>query len=177
MLPPDELVDERPRRWLGPRRRRRGRIPEGVHVIMIVRSARTGAPKIRHDSSRNYARDIDSRRGASSTTTRLWGCFPKRDSTPDPSCCDPVRARRRRLCPERGCRSCPIQATRVAMRIVMTLLARNEADIVDAQIAFHLAAGVDFVIATDNRIRGRHDGDPRAPRTRRPTAPHPRGRR
>jgi hypothetical protein len=32
----------------------------------------------------------------------------------------------------------------------MTLLARNEADIVDSQIAFHLAAGVDFVIATDN---------------------------
>lgn len=32
----------------------------------------------------------------------------------------------------------------------MTLLVRNEADIVDAQIAFHLHAGVDFVIATDN---------------------------
>jgi hypothetical protein len=33
----------------------------------------------------------------------------------------------------------------------MTLLARNEADIVDAQISFHLHAGVDFVVATDNR--------------------------
>jgi hypothetical protein len=32
----------------------------------------------------------------------------------------------------------------------MTLLVRNEADIMDAQIAFHLNAGVDFVIATDN---------------------------
>ncbi len=33
----------------------------------------------------------------------------------------------------------------------MTLLVRNEADLVDAQIAFHLRAGVDFVVATDNR--------------------------
>src|SRR3990172_9558556 len=37
------------------------------------------------------------------------------------------------------------------MRLVMTLLARDEADIVDAQIAFHLNAGVDFVVAIDNR--------------------------
>jgi hypothetical protein len=37
------------------------------------------------------------------------------------------------------------------MIVVMTLLVRDEADIVDEQISFHLAAGVDFVIATDHR--------------------------
>ncbi len=37
------------------------------------------------------------------------------------------------------------------MKIAMTLLARDEADVVDAQIAYHLDAGVDVVVATDNR--------------------------
>ena len=32
----------------------------------------------------------------------------------------------------------------------MTLLVRDEADIIDEQISFHLAAGVDFVVATDH---------------------------
>ncbi len=37
------------------------------------------------------------------------------------------------------------------MKLVMTLLVRDEADVVDAQIAFHLNAGIDYVVATDNR--------------------------
>src|SRR5947207_14890834 len=36
------------------------------------------------------------------------------------------------------------------MKVVMTLLVRNEADIVDEHIGFHLAVGVDLVIAADN---------------------------
>jgi len=37
------------------------------------------------------------------------------------------------------------------MKVVMTLRTRDEADIVDSQISFHLNAGVDFVVATDHR--------------------------
>jgi hypothetical protein len=36
------------------------------------------------------------------------------------------------------------------MKLVMTLLVRDEADIVAANIDFHLARGVDFIIAMDN---------------------------
>jgi hypothetical protein len=36
------------------------------------------------------------------------------------------------------------------VKLVMTLRARNEADILDAQLSFHLNAGVDFVVAIDN---------------------------
>ena len=39
------------------------------------------------------------------------------------------------------------------MKLVETLVVRDEADIVDAQIAYHLNAGVDFVIATDHESK------------------------
>ena len=37
------------------------------------------------------------------------------------------------------------------MKVVMTLLVRDEVDIVESWLAFHLSAGADFVVATDNR--------------------------
>jgi hypothetical protein len=36
------------------------------------------------------------------------------------------------------------------MKLVMTLLVRDEADVLDEQLAFSFAAGVDFVVATDH---------------------------
>ncbi|WP_375497094.1 glycosyltransferase family 2 protein [uncultured Jatrophihabitans sp.] len=41
------------------------------------------------------------------------------------------------------------------MRLVLTLLVRDEVDVVAAMIEHHLAAGVDFIVATDN---GSQDG-------------------
>lgn len=37
------------------------------------------------------------------------------------------------------------------MRLAATLLVRDEADVVDAQLTFHLSAGVDIVVATDHK--------------------------
>ena len=59
--------------------------------------------------------------------------------------------RARRAHPRRAGAGQDRPPSRGAMKLVMTLLVRDEADIVDEQIAFHLDAGVDFVVATDNR--------------------------
>ena len=37
------------------------------------------------------------------------------------------------------------------MKIVMTIAVRNEADIIEENLRYHLGAGVDFIIATDHR--------------------------
>jgi hypothetical protein len=39
------------------------------------------------------------------------------------------------------------------MTLVMTLLARDEIDVIDSWLAFHLNAGADLVVATDNRSK------------------------
>jgi hypothetical protein len=36
------------------------------------------------------------------------------------------------------------------MKLVMTLVVRDEADVIESQLAYHLGAGVDFVLATDH---------------------------
>jgi hypothetical protein len=36
------------------------------------------------------------------------------------------------------------------VQLALTLLAKNETDVIDANIAYHLGAGVDFIVATDN---------------------------
>ena len=35
------------------------------------------------------------------------------------------------------------------MKIVMTIVAQGAADVLDAHLAFHLNAGVDFIVAAD----------------------------
>ena len=43
-----------------------------------------------------------------------------------------------------------LKAQTAKTRLVMTLLVRNEADVIEGNLRFHLDHGVDFIIATDN---------------------------
>ena len=63
------------------------------------------------------------------------------------------------------------------MKLVMTLLARDEIDIVDSWLAFHLNAGADFVDRDRQPFGGRHDRDPRALRPLRARPPDSRAGR
>ena len=56
---------------------------------------------------------------------------------------------------------------RSGMRLVLTVLARDEVDVIDAQLAFHLNAGVDLRRRDGQQLAGRDDGDPRGVRARR----------
>ena len=47
----------------------------------------------------------------------------------------------------------PVSARRKDIRLVLTILARDEVDVIETTIDYHLAQGVDAVIATDNRSR------------------------
>jgi hypothetical protein len=35
------------------------------------------------------------------------------------------------------------------VKLALTLLAKNEVDVIDANVSYHLNAGVDFIVATD----------------------------
>ena len=110
----------------------------------------------------------------------------RRPRLPEPDARRGRRVRGGRRSPARGERrarqqaastlSCQARRRQTRMKIVMTMLVRDEEDILDAQLAFHLNAGVDFVIATDHRSEdgtteileryARERPRPRAPRGR-----------
>ena len=52
---------------------------------------------------------------------------------------------------DNGCSACSHGVASGDVKLVMTLRTRDQAEIVDALVAFHLNAGVDYVIATDHR--------------------------
>ena len=65
--------------------------------------------------------------------------------------CSPARGERRSSVPASRRHRTEAGVRRPRMKVVMTMLVRDEEDILDAQLAFHLNAGIDFVIATDHR--------------------------
>ena len=63
------------------------------------------------------------------------------------------------------------------MKIVMTIAVRNEADIVEENLRYHLGAGVNFIIATDHRSEDGTTEILERYEARRPAPPDPRDRR
>ena len=104
---------------------------------------------------------------------RLFRHVPSRAPRPDLGDADAGTARRglprRRARPGQAVsRDRPLPLAEVRMRIVMTLKVRDEADVIDANLRFHLAAGADFFIVTDNGSTDGTRGGARALSPRRP---------
>ena len=154
---PPRRARRRPAGRLRPLRRgRAGRASRGrrrTSSASTTRSSPPRAPSTAPSASRRSSPG-SSARSRSRTSSPRSGAGPSSRSSARSTAARPSASSTR-------CRG-PRGVSR--MRLVMTLLARDEADVVDAQIAFHLHAGVDFVVATDNALERRDDGDPRAVR-------------
>src|SRR5262249_8209972 len=141
---------------------------DGVGVARVPR--RAGVARNRARRGRGRPRSRDEARGdrAGRRASGRVGAGNARDLTQLP----PRRARRARRCfggaridprapprpwvrsrvhRRRAAGDCGRHPSSRPMKLVMTLRARDEADVLESQLAFHQAAGVDFFVAIDHR--------------------------